>query len=97
MAERLEDIIADYTDDAVLIAQKKVYRGRSGVRQVFTQLLSEVPQATWAVDTTYAEDVLYLEWKARSASSHIDDGIDTFIFRDGMIRVRTIRYTLQTT
>jgi hypothetical protein len=75
---------------------KKVYRGLDEVRQVFTQLLSEVPQAQWEVDTIYAGEVLYLEWKARSASSHIDDGIDTFIFRDGLIRLQTVRYTLQT-
>ena len=24
-----------------------------------------------------------------------DDGIDTFVFRDGLIRVQTVRYTLQ--
>jgi len=23
------------------------------------------------------------------------DGIDTFVFRDGLIRVQTVRYTLQ--
>jgi hypothetical protein len=95
MAEKLEDIVADYTADAVLIVQKKVYRGHDGVRQVFTQLMSEVPQARWQVDTVYADDALYLEWKATSASTHIDDGIDTFIFRDGMIQLQTVRYTLQ--
>jgi hypothetical protein len=25
----------------------------------------------------------------------IEDGIDTFVFRDGLIRVQTVRYTLQ--
>jgi hypothetical protein len=96
MAEKLEDIVADYRDDAILIVQKKVYRGPDGVRQVFTQLLSEVPHAQWEVETVYADDTLYLEWKARSASSHVDDGIDTFIFSDGMISVQTVRYKLQT-
>jgi hypothetical protein len=95
-AENLEEILADYRDDAVLIVQKKIYRGRQGVRQVFAQLLSEVPHAQWEVDTVYAEDALYLEWKARSAGSHIDDGIDTFIFRDGLIQTQTVRYTVQT-
>ena len=26
-----------------------------------------------------------------------EDGIDTFVFRDGLIRVQTVRYTLQHT
>jgi hypothetical protein len=95
MAEKLDDIIADYSNDAILIVQKKVYRGHDGVRQVFTQLLSDVPQAQWSVETVWADDVLYLEWTARSASTHVDDGIDTFVFRDGMIQVQTVRYSLQ--
>jgi hypothetical protein len=24
----------------------------------------------------------------------VEDGIDTFVFRDGLIRVQTVRYTL---
>jgi hypothetical protein len=36
-----------------------------------------------------------LEWKATSAGSKVEDGIDTFVFRDGLIRVQTVRYTLQ--
>jgi hypothetical protein len=27
--------------------------------------------------------------------NRIEDGIDTFVFRDGLIRVQTVRYTLQ--
>ncbi|MGO9083339.1 MAG: hypothetical protein ACLQDY_30665 [Streptosporangiaceae bacterium] len=29
------------------------------------------------------------------AATKVDDGIDTFVFRDGQIRVQTVRYTLQ--
>ena len=72
-----------------------MHRGLDGVRQVFRQLLSDVPQAQWEVETVYADDVLSLEWKARGGSSHVDDGMDTFIFRDGKSRVQTVRYTVQ--
>jgi len=40
-------------------------------------------------------DVLYVEWKATGGGSKIEDGIDTFIFQDGMIRVQTVVYTVQ--
>ena len=36
-----------------------------------------------------------LEWTANSAKTKIDDGIDTFVFKDGFILVQTVRYTLQ--
>ena len=94
-AENLEDIIADYAQDAVLVVQKKVYRGKDGARAVFTQLLGDVPQAKWELETAFADDVLYLEWKATGGGRKVEDGIDTFIFQDGMIRVQTVVYTVQ--
>jgi ketosteroid isomerase-like protein len=50
-AEDLEEIVADYSDDAVFITPAGVQRGK--------------------------------------------DGIHIFVFRDGLIRVQTVRYTLQ--
>lgn len=94
-AEDLEGIVSDYTNDAILICQGQTYRGKDGVREVFTQLLSDVPHASWQLPTmVFAEDVMYLEWKARSTSRRVDDGIDTFVFRDGQIRVQTVRYSV---
>lgn len=93
-AENLEDIVADYADDAILVVQKQVYRGKEGARQVFTQLLGDVPQAEWQLATVFADDVLYLEWRATGGGRKVEDGIDTFIFRDGMIRVQTVVYTV---
>jgi len=94
-AEDLEEIIADYADDAILVVQRKVYRGKDGAREVFTQLLSDVPQAEWELDQTFSDDVLYLEWKATGGGRKVDNGVDTFIFKDGMIRVQTVVYTVQ--
>ena len=37
---------------------------------------------------------MLLEWKARCSASKAEDGIDTFMFRDGLIGVQTVRYTL---
>jgi hypothetical protein len=47
------------------------------------------------LDTVFADDVLYLEWKATCGGRKIEDAIDTFIFQNGMIRVQTIVYTVQ--
>ncbi|HSE55253.1 MAG TPA: nuclear transport factor 2 family protein, partial [Nocardioidaceae bacterium] len=92
--EDLEAIISDYAEDAILIVNNGIFRGRDGVRQVFTQLLSDVPQAQWELQTVFADNVLYLEWVARSTERAIEDGVDTFIFEDGLITVQTVRYTV---
>jgi hypothetical protein len=33
-------------------------------------------------------------WTAESANNKIDDGIDTFVFKDGFVRVQAVRYAL---
>ena len=95
MAGDLDGIVSDYTEDAVFITPEGVLRGKDGVRQGFVKLLGDLPSAAWELPTTLFEgDVLMLEWKAESAKTRADDGLDTFVFRDGLIRVQTVRYTL---
>jgi hypothetical protein len=92
----LDGIVADYADDAVIIMPGGARHGMDEVRAVFTQLLADVPSAAWELKTQiFEDDVLFLEWTADAAQTCVDDGIDTFVFRDGMIRLQTIRYTLQ--
>ena len=94
----LDEIVADYTDDAVFITPAGVLRGTDGIRAAFTQLLADVPNADWELKTQiYENDVLFLEWAATAAATKVEDGIDTFIFSDGLIRLQTVRYTLQHT
>lgn len=95
-AGNLDEIVADYADDAVLITPAGVNRGKAGIREAFTQLLTDVPNAAWELKTQiYEDDVLFLEWTADAAQTRVEDGIDTFVFRNGLIRVQTVRYTLQ--
>ncbi len=95
-AGNLEEIVADYADDAVFITPAGVQRGKDGIRAAFTQLLADVPSAAWDLKTQiYEDDVLFLEWAADAAATFVEDGIDTFVFHNGLIRVQTVRYTLQ--
>jgi hypothetical protein len=97
IAGDLEGIVEDYSDDAIFITPAGTKRGQAGVREGFVQLLSDLPSAEWSVKPIFEDDVLFLEWSAVSAATQADDGLDTFIFRDGLIRVQTVRYTVQHT
>jgi ketosteroid isomerase-like protein len=95
IAGDIDGIVEDYADDAVFITPAGVQRGKDGVRAAFTKLLEDLPNADWEVPTQIFEgDVLFIEWNAKAASSRADDGIDTFVFRNGQIAVQTVRYTL---
>jgi hypothetical protein len=92
----LDEIVADYAEDAVFITPAGIQRGKDGIRAAFAQLLADVPDADWELPTQiYVDDVLFLEWAGDAAETFVEDGIDTFVFRDGLIRVQTVRYTLQ--
>ena len=98
MAEDLDGIVSDYADDAVFITPEGVLHGKAGVREGFVKLLGDLPGASWELPTMiFEDDVLLLEWKATSEKVKAEDGIDTFVFRDGLIRVQTVRYTLTPT
>jgi len=95
-AEDLEGIVSDYSEDAIFITPDGVLTGKEGVRRGFTKLTGDVPGAEWELPTQlFEDDILLLEWRAESEGTKVEDGIDTFVFRDGLIRVQTVRYTLQ--
>lgn len=95
MTEDLDGIVSDYAEDALFITPEGVRAGKDGVREGFVKLLGDLPGASWELPTQIFEnDILLLEWKAESKNTKADDGIDTFVFRDGLIRVQTVRYTL---
>ena len=82
----------------MFITPAGVKRGKDGVREGFVQLLADVPNAIWVLPTLIFEgDALFLEWAATAAATKVEDGIDTFIFRDGQIVLQTVRYTVQHT
>jgi ketosteroid isomerase-like protein len=98
IAGDIDGIVEDYADDAVLITPDGTLHGKDGVRQGFEKLLADLPSADWDVPTQIFEgDLLFIEWNAKSEQTRAEDGIDTFVFRDGLIRAQTVRYTLQRT
>lgn len=97
IAGDIDEIVADYADDAVFITPRGVRHGKDGVRAGFTELLADLPDAKWDVPTQIFEgDVLFIEWSAVAGATRVMDGIDTFVFLDDSIRVQTLRYTLET-
>ena len=94
MAEDLDGIMADYTDSSYLVGPSRVLRGKNAIRNFYADVLKALPQAKWGVKTTYVEDILLFEWTADSEPTSVSDGVDTIIFKDGMIHIQTVRATI---
>ena len=68
----IDGIVSDYADDAVFITPSGIRQGKAGVREGFEELLAAVPNADWNVPVTlYVDDLLFIEWSAKSASSSV--------------------------
>ncbi len=94
MAEDLDGILMDYVESSYLVSPSGVLQGKNAIRGFFADLLQALPQAKWDVKTTYVENILFLEWTADSTKGSVSDGVDTFIFKDGMIQIQTVRATI---
>jgi ketosteroid isomerase-like protein len=91
----VEAILRDYSEDAVLLTVDGPIRGRDALSNFFTSALSALPRAEFVMGASvFAGDALLLTWSATSASARIEDAVDTFIFRDGMITLQTMVFSL---
>ena len=93
-AEDLDAMLIDYAATAKLISPSGVLHGKDAIRQFFADLLQVLPQAQWGVKTIFADNALFLEWTADSARASVSDGVETFLFEQGLITLQTVRYTL---
>ncbi|MFF2507638.1 nuclear transport factor 2 family protein [Streptomyces sp. NPDC058067] len=92
----LDLITANYTEDAVFVTPEGTLTGHQGIRAGIGRLLADLPDADWQLTPTFDGNVLFLQWTAATATHEVTDGVDTFVFRDGLISAQTVRYTLTT-
>ena len=96
VAGDIDGIVEDYADDALFVTPDGVLRGKDGVRKGFETLLGALPNADLKVPTQiFEDDILFIEWTAKADRSQVRDGVDTFVFRDGPMRVQTVCYTVE--
>lgn len=94
MAEDLDAMLQDYAETACIITPDAVTCGKEGLRTFFAHLVQMLPHAQWNGKTTFADNILLLEWSADSARGSVSDGVETFVFQDGLIQYQTIHFTL---
>lgn len=93
-AEDMEGILLDYADDACVITNAGLVRGKEAIARFYARVLLLLPRAEWEVHPTFADDVALVEWTADSARNSVADGVDTLVFVDGLIHVHTVRCTI---
>ena len=80
----IDEIVADYADDAVFVAPDRVLRGKAGIREAFETLLGararrDLGRPGRRVCRRPADDRVERPLRPND----LTDGVDTFVFRDG--------------
>src|SRR6476646_10663645 len=80
-------IVNNYADDAVIVTSHGVLEGPAGVESFFRQTLEALPEVELsATSAVFGGNALLLHWTASSPQGRVDDGVDTFLFANGLIQ-----------
>ena len=94
----LEDDIARNVSDAIVIIMNRgVFHGHTGVRELAAALGRELPEHR-AFDYTFVAvegRMGLLEWTYEDSQVRVRDGVDSYLIEDGKIVAQTIHYTLE--
>lgn len=88
----LAAILADYTDESILITPDTTLRGPVEMRSLFEGMFAEFakPGTSFAMKSQTIEgETAYIVWTAETADNVYELGTDTFIVRDGKIAIQT--------
>ncbi|MEP7232307.1 MAG: nuclear transport factor 2 family protein [Ginsengibacter sp.] len=88
----LDGVMADYTNESVMITQDATYTGIKEIRAFFIELNVHFPKQKSSFELgklVAKDDLVYIVWNAKTPSLHVPIGSDTFIIKDGKISQQT--------
>jgi hypothetical protein len=78
-----------------LIREGRIYRGHDGVRECARALQDAIGDAKANYDIVVVDtEVAFLKWSIHTDAVVVQDGVDTFIIRNGRIVAKTVHYTV---
>jgi len=88
----LEGVMADYTEESILITPDRTFKGLAEIRENFVGAFGALPTngTTMTVTKSVVQgDVAYFIWKAMTPTLDFKYATDTFIVADGKIKTQT--------
>ncbi len=88
----LEEVMADYTEESILITPDRTYRGLAEIRENFVNAYAALPRDSTIVKlikNLAIKDVGYIIWEADAPTLEFKNSSDTFIIHDGKILRQT--------
>lgn len=89
------DLQRNYAPDVVLLTSNSIIEGHDALCHSAQRLHLQLPEAAFRFKSLKVRDEYgLLVWEATSDQLHVDCGADSFLVRDGLIRMQTIHYRL---
>lgn len=94
-AADIEAVISDFAEQAIYVTAHGVSKGKAAIRKIYEQhFRTAAPGDTSTINSLVIEgEIVLFEWTAETAAFRIDDGVDTFVIRGGLIVAQTVRST----
>ena len=84
----LNEVMADYTEESVLITPDETFKGLDAMRKNFQDAYTKFRKDKTAFQLNKSvidRDVAYILWQAKTPTFNLTYATDTFIIRDGKI------------
>lgn len=87
----MDALMADYTEDSVFITPNGSFVGLDAIRREFTNLLAAFPPGSpfKLIGQQVYQDTILLLWSGESEALNIPFAVDTFVIKQGKIRLQT--------
>ncbi|HET7419654.1 MAG TPA: SgcJ/EcaC family oxidoreductase [Candidatus Dormibacteraeota bacterium] len=89
----LDGVVADYTDESVIIGPEGVLKGRESIREMFAGLFATLFRpGTFTVvpDVVHVDgEAAFVIWHANCVGADVVFAADTFIVKEGKITLQT--------
>jgi hypothetical protein len=83
----INEVMSDYADNAILISDGVVIKGKPAIRKTFEQLLlGPAPMPLMVTRSAYEDNLGFIVW----AMGNGLEGTDTFVFENGKIIIQTV-------
>src|ERR1700722_12046478 len=88
----LAGVMADYTEDSILITPARTFKGLHEIRENFESAFAAYPKSATTMQlnkSVVQRDIGYILWEATAPKIKLSFGTDTFIIRNGKIISQT--------
>jgi hypothetical protein len=90
-----EDLKNNFSEDLVILTGEGIFHGHEGLKKLNEKLLKQIPNAQYEYRTKeFDTKIGFLEWRASSEKTTVQDGADSYVVIDGKIVAQTIHYTV---